>query len=98
MIRVQLPAQLRQLAGTTGEVVLAIDGPATQRALLDALEAQYPVLRGTIRDHITLKRRDFIRYFACGMDLSLESPDAPLPEAVVDGRERFIVVAAIAGG
>lgn len=98
MIRVQLPSQLRQLVDTSREIELRIDGPATQRSVLDALEARYPVLRGTLRDHTTFKRRDFIRFFACGLDLSHEPLDAPLPDAVAEGKERFLVVAAIAGG
>ena len=103
MIRLTLPYHLRNLAGVEGEVTLDLDGLngnaiVTQRALLDALEARYPVLRGTIRDHATLQRRPFLRYFACGRDLSLESPDDPLPEAVAAGTEPFQVVGAIAGG
>ena len=98
MIRVTLPAHLRQLAGVNREVELALDGPATQRAVLDALEAAYPMLRGTIRDQATGKRRDFIRFFACGLDLSLEPPDAPLPERVARGDERLMIVGAMAGG
>jgi len=100
MIRVELPFHLRNLARVQGEVRLDLNGspPVTQRAILEALEARYPMLRGTIRDHGTLNRRPFLRYFACGRDLSLESPDAPLPEPVVDGREPFIVLGSIAGG
>ena len=99
MIRVALPQHLRTLAGVDGEVSLDLDGAAvTQRAVLDALEATYPVLRGTIRDHGTAKRRDFIRFFACGRDLSLEPADDPLPDEVVSGREPFRVVGAMAGG
>ena len=98
MIRVQLPTHLRTLAHVDGEVALDVQGPVTQRAILDALEARYPVLRGAIRDHDTLKRRAFIRFFACEEDLSHESPDAPLPEAVANGKEPFLVVGAIAGG
>jgi molybdopterin synthase sulfur carrier subunit len=98
MIRVELPAHLRTLARVDGEVQLDVAGPATQRSALDALEAKYPVLRGTIRDHVTLKRRAFLRFFACGEDLSLEPPDRPLPDAVASGREPFMVVGAIAGG
>ena len=98
MIRVVLPYHLRTLAGVGREVELQIDGPATQRTLLDALEAHYPMLRGTIRDHVTQKRRAFVRFFACGEDLSNEQPDAPLPEAVATGAEPFLVVGAIAGG
>jgi hypothetical protein len=89
---------LRTLAHVEGEVTLDVQGPVTQRAVLDALEARYPVLCGTIRDHVTLKRRPFIRFFACEEDLSLESPDSPLPEAVATGAEPFLVVGAIAGG
>ncbi|MFZ0959851.1 MAG: MoaD/ThiS family protein [Terriglobia bacterium] len=98
MIRVVLPQHLRTLARVDGEVTLEIDGQVTQRSVLDALEARYPVLAGTMRDHVTLKRRAFIRFFACGEDLSLESPDAPLPDAVATGAEPFLVVGAIAGG
>ena len=98
MIRVVLPFHLRHLAGVAGEVVLRVEGPATQRSVLDALEARYPVLRGTIRDHGTQRRRAFLRFFACEQDLSLDLPDAPLPEAVAEGREPFLVVGAIAGG
>jgi sulfur-carrier protein len=99
VIRVALPQHLRTLAGVDGEVSLDLDGAAvTQRAVLDALEATYPVLRGTIRDHGTAKRRDFIRFFACGRDLSLEPADDPLPDEVVSGREPFRVVGAMAGG
>jgi sulfur-carrier protein len=98
MIRVVLPWHLRNLARVDAEVTLAVPGQVTQRAVLDALEEAYPVLRGTIRDHDTSKRRPFLRFFACEEDLSHESPDAPLPEAVVRGREPFLVVGAIAGG
>ena len=98
MIRVTLPAHLRKLAHVDGEVKLDVDGPVTKRAVLDALEARYPMLRGTIRDHVTQKRRAFVRFFACGEDLSHESPDAPLPDAVATGAEPFMVVGAIAGG
>lgn len=98
MIRVVLPFHLRNLAGVAGEVRLRVEGPVTQRSVLDALEALYPVLRGTIRHHATLQRRDFLRFFACERDLSLEPADAPLPDAVVEGREPFLVVGAIAGG
>jgi len=98
MIRVVLPAPLRSLARIAGEVELAIDGPATQRAVLDALEASYPMLVGTTRDHATKKRRAFIRFYACGRDLSDEAPDAPLPEPVAAGGEPYLVVGAIAGG
>jgi hypothetical protein len=98
MIRVVLPAHLRTLARVNGEVTLKVEGPVTQRSVLDALEAQYPMLRGTIRDHGTLKRRGFVRFFACEQDLSHESPDAPLPDAVATGAEPFLIVGAMAGG
>ncbi|MEP6714569.1 MAG: MoaD/ThiS family protein [Terriglobia bacterium] len=98
MIQVILPAHLRTLGRVDGAVELKIDGPVTQRTVLDALEAKVPALRGTIRDHGTLQRRPFIRFFACEEDLSHESPDAPLPEAVATGAEPFLVVGAIAGG
>ena len=98
MIRIVLPFHLRTLAQVDSEVSLEIQGPVTQRSVLDALEAKYPVLRGTIRDHITLQRRAFIRFFACEEDISHESPDAPLPEAVAKGAEPFMVIGAIAGG
>ena len=98
MIRVVLPQHLRTLARVEGEVPLDVEGVATQRSVLDALEARYPMLCGTIRDHETQKRRPFVRFFACGEDLSHESPDAPLPDAVATGAEPFLVVGAIAGG
>ena len=98
MIRVVLPQHLRTLAGVDGEVELDVPNGVTQRTVLDALEERYPVLRGTIRDHGTAKRRDFIRFFACGEDITLEPADDPLPEAVVSGAETFRVVAAMAGG
>jgi sulfur-carrier protein len=98
VIRVLLPAPLRNLARVSGEVELEVAGTATQRTVLDALEASYPVLRGTIRDHSTQRRRAFIRFFACEQDLSNDPPDEPLPEPVVAGAETFYVVAAIAGG
>jgi molybdopterin converting factor small subunit len=98
MIRVVLPAHLRTLARVQGEVQLEVATPATLRALLDALETNYPVLRGTIRDHVTLRRRPFVRFFACQQDLSLEPPDTPLPEAVATGAEPFLVIGAMAGG
>ena len=98
MIRVTLPPHLRKLAQVDGEVKLEVEGPITQRSVLDALEASYPMLRGTIRDHVTQKRRAFVRFFACGEDLSHEAPDAPLPEAVATGTEPFMIVGAIAGG
>ena len=98
MIRVALPAHLRTLAKTGREVELDVQGPVTQRTVLDALEAQYPVLRGTIRDHSTKQRRSLVRFFACQQDLSHESPDAPLPEEVASGKEAYMVVGAMAGG
>ena len=98
MIRVELPPHLRVLAKVKGEVQLDVPAPVTARTVLDALEAAYPVLRGTIRDHGTRKRRDFMRFFACARDLSLESPDKPLPEALANGAEPFLVVGALAGG
>ncbi len=98
MIRVVLPAHLRTLARVRGEVQLEVAAPATLRAVLDALETSYPVLRGTIRDHVTLRRRPFVRFFACQEDLSLEPPDTLLPEAVATGAEPFLVVGAMAGG
>lgn len=98
MIRVVLPFHLRNLARVDGEVTLEVAAPVTVRVVLDALEAKFPVLRGTIRDHGTLKRRPFIRFFACKEDLSLDPPDTPLPEAVVKGEEPFLVVGAMAGG
>jgi molybdopterin synthase sulfur carrier subunit len=98
MIRVTLPAHLRKLARVDGEVKLDVKGLVTQGSVLDALEAEYPMLRGTIRDHVTQKRRAFVRFFACGQDLSHESPDAPLPETVATGAEPFLIVGAIAGG
>jgi sulfur-carrier protein len=98
MIRVTLPAHLRKLAHVDGEVKLVVEGPVTQRSVLDALEARYPMLQGTIRDHVTKKRRAFVRFFACGEDLSHEPADAPLPNAVATGAEPFMVVGAIAGG
>ena len=98
MIRVALPYHLRTLARVGGEVKLEVEGQVTQRSVLDALEACYPVLRGTIRDHVTQQRRPFLRFFACEQDLSHELPDAPLPDAVATGAEPFLVVGAIAGG
>ena len=98
MIRVELPAHLRTLARVDGEVQLEVEGLATQRSVLDALEATYPVLRGTIRDHVTEQRRPFLRFFACEEDLSHEPPDAALPEAVASGAEPFLVIGALAGG
>ena len=98
MIRIVLPQHLRTLAGVDGEVVLEVADRPTQRSVLDALEERYPTLRGTIRDHGTAKRRDFIRFFACGQDITLESPDDPLPEEVVAGTEPLRIVGAMAGG
>src|SRR5437762_13174074 len=98
IIRVVLPAHLRTLAHVDGEVKLDVAGPATQRAVLDALEARYPMLRGTIRDQVTQQRRAFVRFFACEQDLSHEPPEAPLPDAVAKGTEPFLVVGAMAGG
>ena len=98
MIRVLLPAHLRTLARVNGEVKLKVENPVTQRTVLDALEASYPMLRGTIRDHVTHRRRPFLRFFACAEDLSHEPPDAPLPDAVVTEAEPFLVIAAVAGG
>ena len=98
MIRVVLPAHLKNLAKVNGEVRLEVPEPVTQRLVLDALEAQYPMLRGTIRDHSTGQRRAFVRFYACEEDLSNESPDAPLPERVVAGDEPFLVIGAMAGG
>jgi molybdopterin synthase sulfur carrier subunit len=98
MIRVVLPQHLRTLAKVDGEVELEIEGAVTQRSVLDALEARYPVLRGAIRDHVTQQRRAFLRFFACEEDLSHESPDAPLPEAVANGKEPYLIIGAIAGG
>jgi hypothetical protein len=98
MIRVVLPYHLRNLARIDGELRLEVADPITVRSVLDALEAAYPVLRGTIRDHGTLKRRAFIRFFACKEDLSLETPETPLPDAVVRGEEPFLIIGAIAGG
>jgi molybdopterin synthase sulfur carrier subunit len=98
VIRVVLPAHLRTLARVSGEVTVEVEGPATQRSVLDALEARYPMLQGTIRDHSTKQRRSFVRFFACEEDLSHEPMDAPLPEAVASGKEPFLVIGAIAGG
>ncbi len=98
MVRIVLPPHLRNLAQARGDVELEVAGPVTQRTVLDALEARYPMLRGTIREHGTLERRAFLRFFACQEDLSHESPDAPLPDAVASGEEPFIVIGAIAGG
>jgi hypothetical protein len=98
VIRVVLPSPLRRLARIDGEVELRVEGPVTQRAVLDAIEARFPMLRGTTRDHVTKQRRAFVRFFACGQDLSNESPDAPLPDAVATGAEPYLVVGAMAGG
>ena len=98
MIRVVLPAHLRKLACVDGEATIDVEGPVTQRSVLDALEARYPMLCGTIRDHVTQKRRPFVRFFACAEDLSHESPDAPLPAAVATGAEPFLIIGAMAGG
>jgi sulfur-carrier protein len=98
MIRVVLPFHLRKLAGVDVEVQLEVKGPVTQRSVLDALEASYPVLRGTIRDHVTQKRRAFVRFFACEQDLSHDPPDTPLPDAIATGAESFVVLGAMAGG
>ena len=98
MIRVELPAHLRTLARVNGEVTLDVEGQATQRSVLDALEARYPVLRGAIRDHVTQQRRPFLRFFACQEDLSHESPDTPLPDQVACGKEPLLIIGAIAGG
>jgi molybdopterin synthase sulfur carrier subunit len=98
MIRITLPPHLRKLARVDGEVKLEVEGQITQRTVLDALEARYPMLCGTIRDHVTQQRRAFVRFFACGEDLSHEAQDAPLPDAVATGAEPFMIVGAIAGG
>jgi hypothetical protein len=98
MIRVIIPYHLRTLAKTGAEVQIDVEGPVTQRAILDALEARYPMLRGTVRDHVTLQRRPFLRFFVCEEDWSLEPPDAPLPEAIASGKEPFFIIGAIAGG
>lgn len=97
-ISIVLPTHLRALAGVCGDVVLDVEGVVTQRSVLDALEACYPMLRGTIREHVTLERRAYVRFFACEQDLSQESPDAPLPAAVASGKEPFFIIGAIAGG
>ena len=98
MIRVVLPPHLRTLAHISGEVSLDVEGQATQRSVLDALEVSYPMLRGTIRDHVTLQRRPFVRFFACSEDLSHEPPDTPLPDAIAAGDEPLLIIGAIAGG
>jgi hypothetical protein len=97
-VRVLLPAHLRTLARVPGEIGVDVEGAVTQRSVLDAVEATYPMLRGTIRDHVTLQRRSFLRYFACEQDLSHEPPEAPLPDAVASGREPLLVIGAVAGG
>ncbi len=98
MIRVVLPSHLRMHADIDGEVRLAVEGAVTQRSVMDALEARYPVLRGTIRDHVTQRRRPFVRFFACQTDISLQPPDTPLPEPVAMGTQPLLIIAAIAGG
>ena len=98
MIRVVLPQHLRTLAGVDGEVVLAVDPPVTQASILDALETRYPMLRGTVRDHATKKRRPLVRFFACAEDITHDSPEAPLPDAIASGAEPFMIIGAIAGG
>jgi molybdopterin synthase sulfur carrier subunit len=98
MIRVLLPAHLRTLAGIDDELKIDVNAPVTQRSILDAIEKRYPMLRGTIRDHVTKQRRPFLRFFACEEDLSHESPDAPLPDAIASGAEPFFIIGAIAGG
>jgi sulfur-carrier protein len=98
VIRVEVPTHLRRLASIEGPIELDVEGAVTQRAVLDALEASHPTLRGTIRDHVTKKRRPFIRFFACEQDLSHEDPDAPLPQPVAEGREPYLIIGAIAGG
>ena len=98
MILVVLPQHLRTLAGVSGDVQLEVEGQVTRRSILDELEASYPMLRGTIRDHISGERRPFVRFFACGEDVTHESPDAPLPQAIASGAEPFYIIGAIAGG
>ena len=98
MIRVELPAHLRTLSGVKGEVALDVEGPITQRSVLDALEARFPMLRGAIRDHVTQQRRPFLRFYACQEDLSHDPPDTPLPDSVATGKEPFLIIGAIAGG
>jgi molybdopterin converting factor small subunit len=98
MIRVSMPAHLRTLAGVNGEVELEIEGDVTRRSILDALESRYPMLRGTIREHVSGERRPFLRFFVCGEDITHNSPDDPLPEEIVSGKEPFYVIGAIAGG
>jgi len=98
MIRVAMPAHLRTLAGVTGDVTVEVDGEVTRRSILDALETQYPMLRGTIREHVSRERRPFLRFFACGEDVTHTSPDAPLPQEIASGAEPFYIIGAIAGG
>jgi molybdopterin synthase sulfur carrier subunit len=98
MIRVAMPAHLRTLAGVSGDVTLEIDGEVTRRSILDALETEYPMLRGTIREHVSRERRPFLRFFACGEDVTHNSPDAPLPQEIASGAEPFYIIGAIAGG
>jgi sulfur-carrier protein len=98
MIRVVLPHHLRKLAGVNAEVQLEVEGPVTQRSVLDGLETRYPMLRGTIRDHVTAQRRPLLRFFACEQDISHESPDSPLPDAVASGAEPLLIIGAVAGG
>jgi hypothetical protein len=98
MIRVAMPAHLRTLAGVTGDVTLEVDGEVTRRSILDALETQYPMLRGTIREHVSRERRPFLRFFACGEDVTHKSPDDPLPQEIASGAEPFYIIGAIAGG
>ena len=98
MIRVEIPTHLQALAKVRGQLAIEVEGPITQRSVLDALEARHPVLEGTIRDHVTKRRRAFLRFYACGEDLSLDPPDAPLPEAVASGAEPFLIIGGIAGG
>ena len=98
MIRVAMPAPLRTLAGVSGDVMVQVDGEVTRRTVLDALEAQYPMLRGTIREHVSGERRPFLRFFACGEDVTHDSPDAPLPPKIASGAEPFYIIGAIAGG
>jgi molybdopterin synthase sulfur carrier subunit len=98
MVRVELPAHLRTLAGVSREVTVDLPGPVTPRSIMDALETQYPALSGTMRDHVTGKRRPFVRFFACGQDLSLKPADTPLPDEIAAGREPFLIIGAIAGG
>jgi hypothetical protein len=98
MIRVAMPAHLRTLAGVSGDLTLEVDGEVTRRSILDALETQYPMLRGTILEHVSGERRPFLRFFACGEDVTHESPDAPLPQEIASGAEPFYVIGAIAGG